>query len=497
MGVYRILRRILALLLVLALVGVASAEKEKKKNPKDTSLAGLVYTTATANRPTDTGYDAVKEVDMVLEGTEYKTQTDGKGMFEFKGVPDGDYVLVCSKAGFATLQKPVHVENGVFPTTLQLVMNPTGSTMVGETPVGKGTVFIAYAARSASAARNDGSGIPLATQQITRGAIAAGADPFSLSGNALNHDQIKPNYEWNPTTTEGNTLMMYPPAAPGKTGFTAVGSMPFWCCFNKQGTILYVSTADQSIMVFDVAHGNTLMRSLPAQGFVTDLQLSPDGRYVVAGIMAATPGIMLIDTKTQEPFGMLPCPPMKSGEAGQPRAVAMSADGGRVFVALGTATSGEVHVIDAATGMSTVSVPVGSSPTGMALSPNGRLLYVANSASATCSVIDTVGMVEAIRIPVGINPQKVAISPDGTRVFVTNKGSNSVSVIDGKSQNVIATTPVGAGPVGVACSPEAARVFVTCKEAGTVVMLDGKTGGVLHTTVPMPNSSPYGVAVQP
>jgi len=92
---------------------------------------------------------------------------------------------------------------------------------------------------------------------------------------------------------------------------------------------------------------------------------------------------------------------------------------------------------------------------------------------------------------------KVAASPDGRHVFVTNKSSDSVSVIDVQAMAVVATVVVGKGPIGLAVSRDSSRVFVGCKDAGTVVMLDGQTGQVLHTTIPQPNSSPYGVAIRP
>ena len=57
-------------------------------------------------------------------------------------------------------------------------------------------------------------------------------------------------------------------------------------------------------------------------------------------------------------------------------------------------------------------------------------------------------------IPVGTTPAWVAITPDGKHVYVTNNGSNNVSVIDTASNTVVGTPiPVGNGPLAVGIIP--------------------------------------------
>jgi YVTN family beta-propeller protein len=69
-------------------------------------------------------------------------------------------------------------------------------------------------------------------------------------------------------------------------------------------------------------------------------------------------------------------------------------------------------------------------------------------------VIDTsTKKVVGTPIPVGDSPFLVAVTPDGKHVYVTNLSSNSVSVIDTASNTVAATVPVGSNPVGVGIVP--------------------------------------------
>jgi YVTN family beta-propeller protein len=49
-------------------------------------------------------------------------------------------------------------------------------------------------------------------------------------------------------------------------------------------------------------------------------------------------------------------------------------------------------------------------------------------------------------IEVGNNPTGVAVTPDGKLVYITNSDDNTVSVIDTATNRVAATLAVGAGP---------------------------------------------------
>jgi YVTN family beta-propeller protein len=133
-----------------------------------------------------------------------------------------------------------------------------------------------------------------------------------------------------------------------------------------------------------------------------------------------------------------------------------------------------VSVIDTTTPNPLVvaTIPVGSGPTGVVVSPYGSHVYVVNTSGGTVSVIDTAVNRVVATIPVGYWPTAVGISPDGTRVYVANTWSSSVSVIDTTTftPTVVATVAVGAAPSSVAVSGK--RVLVTNQAAGTVSVID-------------------------
>ncbi|MDV6278752.1 YncE family protein, partial [Rhodococcus erythropolis] len=64
-------------------------------------------------------------------------------------------------------------------------------------------------------------------------------------------------------------------------------------------------------------------------------------------------------------------------------------------------------------------------------------------------------------VPVGSNPEGVAITPNGARAYIVNGGGDSVSVISTATNTVTGTVPVGNRPAGVAITPNGARVYVT------------------------------------
>lgn len=173
--------------------------------------------------------------------------------------------------------------------------------------------------------------------------------------------------------------------------------------------------------------------------------------------------------------------------------------------------AGILKVIDTATNTVITSVTVGVYPTGVAANPAGTRVYVTNSGSNTVSVIDTAtnqvisGIIDPKTnsahdyIPVGVNPIGVAVAPDGKKAYVANSASGTVSVIDTET-NKVDTVNVGGQPQGVAvaATPLGVRVYVANMDSGSkkgVVVIDATSNSIIGT-VPTDNG-PYGVAVKP
>ena len=63
--------------------------------------------------------------------------------------------------------------------------------------------------------------------------------------------------------------------------------------------------------------------------------------------------------------------------------------------------------------------------------------YITNIGNNTTSVIDIANNNVTATVPVGTSPLGVAVSPDGSKVYVANNNSNDVSVIDTTNNTVI------------------------------------------------------------
>ena len=94
-------------------------------------------------------------------------------------------------------------------------------------------------------------------------------------------------------------------------------------------------------------------------------------------------------------------------------------------------TLNQIEVVSLATGTLEAPIPVGSLPTGLDLSPDGRTLYVADSGAHEVSVVDTAQRRELRRIPVPTGPyldqpMSVAVTDRGTALVMTSYYTHNV-----------------------------------------------------------------------
>lgn len=511
-----LVRRGFALLVLFCLLltaGASARDRRKKKDKMDDGkgdiiAAGIVYEPASATgNHIGAGITAIKGALIRIEGTNFVTESNVNGLFVFTdgsgdGPKDGEVTLIIKKEGYRTEKRRTSIARGATkPPTLRIEMLAAGTNYVGKTPVSPGTLYVAYSKRRVEHSGSPGHSPWDRNLQTVSGAIAAGADPLTLERNPKGEGRIPTEgTSANPTNGAPNSIMMMPPNSPSRTGFHNLSVAPYWLCFDKQGKTLYVANSARQIQVLDATNQNQLMANLPVQqnGVCTSLSASSDGKYVMATVMAASPGVMMIDAATRAPAAYLAIDGVGTMT---PTSVCTNPDGSRVFVALNgqAAKSGQglLVALDPYTGMTLGTAAVGSQPTGVVLSKDGRLAYVANSGSGNVTVVDAWSMSPIGVLPVGVGPQKLAITPDGRRIFVTNKGSSTVSVIDPQSNAIVGTVTVGKSPLDVAVSPDGRLAFVSNKDDGTITVIDVAQAAAVHVTDPMPQSSPFGLAVRP
>ena len=175
--------------------------------------------------------------------------------------------------------------------------------------------------------------------------------------------------------------------------------------------------------------------------------------------------------------------------------IAVSPDGALVYVA--NELENSVSVIRTASNSVIATISVGTGPIGVAANPDGERVYVLNGSGTTSvSVISTATNAILATIPLGvIQARGIAVAPNGTRVYVSTYGSNSIKVIDTASNSVLTTVGVGSLPMGVDVSPDGAFVYVANGLGNTVSVINTATNAVVATIAV--GNMPYSVRITP
>jgi YVTN family beta-propeller protein len=202
--------------------------------------------------------------------------------------------------------------------------------------------------------------------------------------------------------------------------------------------------------------------------------------------------ISVIDTNTNLVLATIPV-------GTTPDAVAVTPDGTRIYVTnLGSNT---VSVIDTATNLVLTTFDM-NQPTSVEISPDGTWAYVTSylSSGNTISIIATATNQVMFIIPLSViypaAPIGVVVTLDGTRVYVAYSRSSTVSVIDTIEKLESGTISVGDGSNGIAITPDGTRIYVACSTRGTYV-IDTVTNQVKGIIPVLAGSFPTGVAFSP
>ena len=329
------------------------------------------------------------------------------------------------------------------------------------------------------------------------------------------------------TNYAGNTVSIINPEINGvidnlPTGISANG--PSGIAVHPDGTKLYVANRPQygrragSLSVIDLAE-RKVIAIIPVGVAPLGVAINSTGERVFVANEGSS-SLSVINTLTNQPFVDLSVPnlganPFPRGVAAHPNPLQPL-----VYVTNRTVNSysddaqnpypdqcdalvarppvnvnpdqcvGSLSILDIDLKTQVGSVAVGLAPEGVAVHPDGMLVYVANSGDRTISVIETVfnrviGVItldEFGGAPQPLIPRGIAVSPDGNRLYVTDGGGNRLFVIDTTANHaIVSIVPVGKKPYGVAVSPDSQRVYVANQNDNTVSIVDGRSNAVIAT----------------
>jgi YVTN family beta-propeller protein len=190
-----------------------------------------------------------------------------------------------------------------------------------------------------------------------------------------------------------------------------------------------------------------------------------------------------------------PAPGAEDGSAAPAAAPLADPTAFVVNYGLGTVTPGTVTPVNLVTRKAGRAIGVGADPDAIAVTPDGKTAYVANSGSGTVTPISTVTGTAGPVIAVGTDPQAVTVTPDGKTAYVLNSGSDTVTPIAVATGAAGPAIPVGASPRAMALTPDGRTLYVLNWEGGSVTPIATATN-----TAGRPirvGSFPFTIAIAP
>jgi YVTN family beta-propeller protein len=202
-----------------------------------------------------------------------------------------------------------------------------------------------------------------------------------------------------------------------------------------------------------------------ARIYPAGLALSPDGTTLYAALNLEN-AVAFVDTATQRVRERVNLAPVARPDDIGMLPYALAVHRQKLYVSEWNGGGVSVIAIDRPRLLGRI--PTGAHASGLALSPDGRRLYVANATSDTLSVIDTstdtvvrtADLSPYPKAPMGSMPNAVAVSPDGKTVYVANGGNNDVAVVDAESFAVRGLIPTAWFPSAVMASADGRFLYV-------------------------------------
>jgi YVTN family beta-propeller protein len=237
------------------------------------------------------------------------------------------------------------------------------------------------------------------------------------------------------------------------------------------------------------------------------MKLSPDGKllYVaLSGSPIAGPGV---DEKTLPPadkgadgIGIVDMTTLKLVNilrgVSDPEQLAVSGDGKRLYIA--SEDTGRAIILDAVTGKTIASLAVGGEPEGVTLSPDGKFVYMTSEEDHQIAVIDTATNKVVSTFEVGLRPRFTEFSDDGAMAFISGENDGTITVANARTHKVLRKIKLPGEmtrPVGMAISHDGKKLYTVTGRGKNLLSVDIASGKVLATVEVGPR--PWGVALSP
>lgn len=291
-------------------------------------------------------------------------------------------------------------------------------------------------------------------------------------------------------TAESNRAVVFVNPLSGRAfAYAGVGWAPRAILASADGRTLYVANTEGD----RYAYGTISIVSSRELYEVDRIELSPYGGlrgmalgrsgtflYVASESRRAVLEINLVGRNINRVFDL---------PRGYPSQLALNETETRLFVTdPGSSTLWAIDLAGGAIGEALV----GRSPEGVAISPDGLSVWVANKDDGTISLVDPYTLASQGLLVAGRAPVAIAFTPDGERALVVVAGESAVAVFGATSRARLSSVPVAGYPAAIVVDPSGRRAYVTSTRDDVITSIE-LTG--FQTQVSMPvGRLPMGIA---
>jgi len=200
-----------------------------------------------------------------------------------------------------------------------------------------------------------------------------------------------------------------------------------------------------------------------------EISVSPDGRQAVVSNYGTRekPGSSLSLLDLQQPR--------------EPRTIDLAPHGrphGLDWYAadrIAVTTEGSQHLllVDPVDGRIVRAIPTAQETSHMvAVDAATQVAYVTNIGSGTTSVLDLEAGAKLADIATGRGSEALALSPDGRELWVAARADDTIAVVATATREVLARLPVSGVPIRIAFTPDGRTALVTCAGSGELAVID-------------------------
>ncbi|MBI2060821.1 MAG: bifunctional YncE family protein/alkaline phosphatase family protein [Nitrospirae bacterium] len=268
-----------------------------------------------------------------------------------------------------------------------------------------------------------------------------------------------------------------------------VGTFPQNLALSPSGKLLAISHSGESdekneekekqtVWIVDAATMTTL-KIIQADAFFYGLAFSPDSKLLYAsGGGGNTVHVYDVTSPTYREVNPLKVEDYPSGVAATP-------DGKLLLVA--RLHEHTLSVFKTGTYEKLADLPTQAYPYGVAVTPDSTKAFVSNWGDSSISAFDLTSLKPLGRIEVGKNPEGLAVSPDGKSLVSSNADADSLSFIDTATLEVTRTLSLraraedapGVMPVDLTFSPDGSRLLVACSGDNMIAVVDVADGKII------------------